>query len=1018
MKNLITLCTICLTAVSAMAVPVKLSEMNVENRVATASINDSLLRVLRFPREAENEVRMAARALTSAKSVASDDETLVPLPAASKGLLTSSQTSSAIAFNGSGTWSLNSTSLGESWTSAVIVRNDTAFVQNLVPFSATSKAVVYGVLNDDGNYTVPKQKLAADASQYILFAAFSSDGKPLDTFEMKVTKTTLTCNEANLGFALYSANDEFKGFYSLYSSCQWSMTPAFTYNATSQAPSASEAVQEASWTSRLYYGESGKFTDGEEVTLVNPVSIASNRTYECTGTYRDGKIYVAPQYIGGYYYNGASYGLWLSGADGSIIDHSDYLRFNVGQDGHLLSLDNDYAIIWMKKGVYASTPVDLSQVDFYLSCYNTINLADDQAVIHTNPLASTYYGYGSSTFDYMPVEWTTTTDINVATGEITITNLFPVENMDGWKIKATYDEAQKRLVIPNDQYIYKYTENGETIYAIFGVTNVEKNAWIDKIELPLSDDGSFVSGNCLVGMATSKTPTLGNVGEFAELFNVNVEWNSSKVLHKPAAAIACDNLVLHWSVNNDFTYTDGTLYGLMAADAGIRFRNCTPSDTYDSVRWTVPVYAADGTLSSNVSSTDETVVLATTPFGSYGYPTLRAINDAGATTVSFPSGDGIYSSRIYAGGNAATLTGGSAEPFLMRAVADGTPLEAKVAPGSESAKTNGIVRAFFYQGKPGNPLYFEGIDILGHKFSATDVSSAITCRIRACHRTGQSTLELGDVLYTAQVAAGNAFVKKSDEGYGILHFDNFSQTVEGMTYTVDYLQVNEEFLVELEWADNDKVSFVPFSDFCRDSDAPFNTFWTNAPASDDNAKCKYFENTARNNVWVSFVNAMYGYLHVEGSHTFNVPAQGGSVDVVVYPFVCDEGSGNRTTELWLADDSEPVTLMWDDEEYREQSWLKAEIVSENYADNSKWNFTLRLTADALPTGSTGRCQLFSFEQRGARLDVEIVQGDAVSGISRVVVKKRPVQLYNLSGQPVESIGNEITVGRKFKAVVR
>ena len=124
MKNLITLCTICLTAVSAMAAPVKLSEMNVENRVATASINDSLLRVLRFPREAENEVRMAARALTSAKSVASDDEAQVSLPAASKGLLTSSQTSSAIAFNGSGTWSLNSASLGETWTSAVIVRNE------------------------------------------------------------------------------------------------------------------------------------------------------------------------------------------------------------------------------------------------------------------------------------------------------------------------------------------------------------------------------------------------------------------------------------------------------------------------------------------------------------------------------------------------------------------------------------------------------------------------------------------------------------------------------------------------------------------------------------------------------------------------------------------------------------------------------------------------------------------------------------------------------------------------------
>ena len=42
----------------------------------------------------------------------------------------------------------------------------------------------------------------------------------------------------------------------------------------------------------------------------------------------------------------------------------------------------------------------------------------------------------------------------------------------------------------------------------------------------------------------------------------------------------------------------------------------------------------------------------------------------------------------------------------------------------------------------------------------------------------------------------------------------------------------------------------------------------------------------------------------------------------------------------------------------------------------------------------------------------------MSGIGRVVVKKRPIQLYNLSGQPVESVGNDITIGRNFKAVVR
>lgn len=1013
MKNLITLCAICLTAVSAMASPVQASELNVGNRVvAPVSIEDSLLRALRFPREVSK-----ISPLASAKGVVSD-AAQSSIPVSVKSMSQASQSTKAV-FNGTGTWSLNSTSPGESWTSTVIVRNDTAFVQNLTPFSATNKAVIYGVLNDDGNYTVQKQKVSADGSQYILFAAFSADGKPLDSFEIRLTKTTMTYNAARLGYAIYSNNDELQYFYSMYCDCQWSMTPAFAYNVTSQAPSSSEAVQESTWSSRLYYGESGRFTNGEEVILVNPVLIESGRNYECTGTYRDGVIYVAPQYIGGYYYNGSSYGLWLSGSDGEITDHSDYLRFKVGQDGHLLSLDNDWAVIWLRKGAYSYTPVDLSLVDFYLSCYTTVNMADEQAVIYTNPLADTYYGYGASMFDYIQEEWTMKTSINVATGEITLTDLFPVMNYDGWTIKATYDEAKKRLVIANNQLLGTYTDNGVKKYAIFCITNVEQNAWIDKLELELSADGSFVSRNCCIGIASCSAPTLGNVGDFIELFGTDVEWNSTEVVHKPAAAITCDNLVLHWTLNSNFDKLDGTRYGLMAADASIRFRNSTPSDSYDSVRWTVPVYAADGTLSANVSSTAETFTLLTTPFCSYGYPILRAINDAGATTVTFPSGEGIDGSRIYAGGNASTLTGGTADPFLMRAVADVSREAANIAPGSESARSNNVTRAFFYQGKPGRPLYFEGIDILGHNFSAADASSAIICRIRACHRSGQSDLTLGDVLYTAQVEAGKAFVKKTDEGYGCLHFDNFTQTVEGMTYTVDYLQVNEEFLVELEWAGNDKVAFVPFSDFGRDADAPFNTFWLSSYASADEVRCKYFDATARDNVWVSFANAMYGFLHVEGTLSFDVPAEGGSVDVVVNPCVYgDDGNGKPATELWLADDSAPVTLMWEDEEYREQSWLKAEILNENYSGNGPFSFTLRLTADALPTGSTGRNQVFSFEQRGARLDLEIVQGDAVSGISRVVVKKRPAQIYNLSGQPVESVGNDITVGPDFKAIVR
>jgi hypothetical protein len=174
--------------------------------------------------------------------------------------------------------------------------------------------------------------------------------------------------------------------------------------------------------------------------------------------------------------------------------------------------------------------------------------------------------------------------------------------------------------------------------------------------------------------------------------------------------------------------------------------------------------------------------------------------------------------------------------------------------------------------------------------------------------------------------------------------------------------------------------------------APYNTFY-----SSETSGLLYHKLTARNNVWVSLANAMYGYLHVEGSHALTIPAEGGSVEITVYPFDSEEVDVQRTTSLWLAEDSNPVALMWLDEAERDSSWVSAEIVSEDYAAERP-NFTLRFTADALP---------------------EILQGaGAVSAIEQISLAKTPERLYNLYGQPVKGTVRGIVIGRRTKALVR
>lgn len=917
--------------------------------------------------------------------------------------------------------------LGSEWTTLALVLNDTAYFKQLVPFMTNQAPIVYGLVQADGTIALPNQKIAETAEYSISFSGLTVVNEAivaLDTTAMLFQTPYLLANAPAMAYTMSAVGAEDNSSYvSLYTQCMWT-DAAYDPNAdadivyTAQGYSGYEEAT-TTWTAALTYGESDKFTNGEAVTLSNPLFADKTINYTCEGVYNDGYITIAKQPV--YQFEDGSY-LWLTGIDNNGFVN---LSFKVEQDGHLLVSANEAAAL------VATEAADELDAESDLDLYDTftgLSLYDGEANLFENKMPELAFGYGESNFNGTK-EWEFKSYFNVATGELTFFDLFPVNDFEGWSAKAVYDAATKTLTVPCGQVVeVSEQKDGSPEYIILGGLDESGNAFVSKVEFKMDADGNFVTSGW-IGLASCVDAELNDntFDGFYELFKPGVVLSEARIERGPQTVAGTDNFILNWSLRKDLKFT-GLHAGMMAANADITFCNYTPADSYNSLSWSMAMIDFDDDDNivplAEYSSEGETLKVRTSP-ALYSYPTLTATNDAGSTANVLNAMEGFDEYGIVAGASSSYYTVKDVEPFLMRATFDQNFTTASgVAPGSTPAKNNKISNAYFYQGNPGAPFCFDGIDIVCSKFSVTNESAVLTCRIRACERTynhakASTKLDVKDTLYTAKVLVKDAFTDLSD-GLGYLHIDGFYQEIEGMQMQVEFMQVNQEFLVELAWDDNESFTFTPFSDsHVNDVAAARNTYFSTSDP-EEAGKYFYWTSTAQNNVAVSFCNALFGYLDMEGSHVFELPAEGGSVDIVVKPFYCDYDQAEQPiTSLWLAEDSEPVTLMWEDEEFREESWVKAEIVEEHYGEGEEFSFTLRLTADALQAGAPGRNLPIAFEQWGARPELEVLQGEgAVSGISQIRMKKVPGQLYKVNGQKANAASKGILVGRQFKAVVR
>lgn len=932
-------------------------------------------------------------------------------------------------YNGAGQYALNGTPLPGEWQTNVAVSNDTVLFQQLIPYSSQASPVVYGLIGEDGMIRLPKQMIGAVQNTYgIFFGGMDKTQADMDTTLMLPYGDNLLTNATFMYYPVYTlADGQLYTMMSAYYQPSWvDASKVASYDDATFTYVGVNAEGEE-WEAYAYV-EGDKLVDGAKVTIFNLIDASIGaELHSAMGVFNaaDSTIIFPVQYIG----EEVGFSLWLASVDDD--DNLLPLTLSVHQNGHvLMSSSTLFDAVVCYEGELETIPTAL--VKDSIEIWNgteSILLYDTLAVLAENPLPTdTYYAYGISNFGGV-CEWTTSINVNALNGELRVSDLLAIEDLDeGWSLAASYDEANMVLSIPCPQVVDSFQlQNGEMYYAIFlAIDTADAN--LNTATFELDKNGNFVS-HCILGVRGQFGPTLDSeVDGWYDFYLPGAEWTTEYKSHGPKTASAAGNFMLNYSLQN--SYYGGTfMYGAMPADADMTFVNKTPAGTYDSLSWSMGVLGVNDTgedleIVDYELGSGETFTIHTEVFGYYEYPVLKAVDS-----------ENIAVSNSLNGGSTAELqyiqSGCNIEDFLPRDYWEeyGTPMAMRASFnqgfGSQPASIgNGIAQSFgynhlyCYQGKPSAPIYFKGITVPGRNFSFSDDSEMLTCRIRACQRDAEGKIQLGDTLYTSEVSVKEAWTETYGEAhYGYIQFKNFYQTVAGFTFDVDYMQVNKEFCVEIAWKSGSTIKYNIFAESNPVDENEVNTYWS-ADAGEYAGGVNIFVNgAAATNTWIAFDEFMYGFLYTEDDKEITLAGAGDSIDIVIYPYLCSfDEAGNAFTALWLNDESDDVTCLWDEEEDQLESWLSAEIVDEYYASSDKFKFTLRLKAEALPEGESERELHIKFEQWGSEIDFVVKQDKSTSGIKSVKSNKMGAVRYDLVGRRTQAKG--MVVSKDAKAVLR
>ena len=556
------------------------------------------------------------------------------------------------------------------------------------------------------------------------------------------------------------------------------------------------------------------------------------------------------------------------------------------------------------------------------------------------------------------------------------------------------------------------------------------------IVLTEGTDGSLqtIEGeSVLIGVfSTDKfDPTLETYkGAYALVSNVNYTLSDGTtvavapkdVLFEPEELVLFAGLGL-----SGYGYNDNL--AIMGAYAPTTFRNLT-KDEATGFEWFVKEVHADGSYTTtNVTGDVRDFTLNTMGGAVYEEFSLIGQNgDAVSDPYTWGVGHTLASDgsvryeaiHVYAGESASSFkfTDGT-YAVMSRQNPDGD-LTFYTNWATPEKASNSMSTIYSYQGKPATPLYLTGVTVPLVNFSA-DADFNLNVKLIKCNRDAAGKLKLGDV-----IAEGDATIENVNDQFaatsGLASVDFTELYVEdedGMTETVDYLFVEDEFAIAIEGWDNGTFTGVLGS---QDIDV-------------SNLSSTYFEMTGEEGsvysytswfpqLFIGLIDATYGYLYTTDNTNISFDKNAATSTVHVEPMYYDLNEDGKPT-YWLEVESVAV----DGEEADDiPEWLAIEVANEDYTtatdeDGYEYfvngiDYDLVFTAEELPADVEKRSCQIVFMQKGARLTVTVSQAqDSEVGITSIdaTTSLTNRQAFNIAGQRVakDYKGLVIKNGKKY-----
>jgi len=814
--------------------------------------------------------------------------------------------------------------------------------------------------------------------------------------------------------------------YSTGESAQWTMTPTTaTYDNEGEEEEADvlvDVIPTPDYLSELFpSGIPVKYTVGD-----------------------DDVITILPQAIAHYENEAQDTTFYLTLFSANSEDFNIYME--VGENGKISIIDGN----WICLGEFANVVFDeeLSDGDAYLGYDELYANVSYYYHIETS-IVQEYNGHGVDYFANQAVDWVMQRGKTVWDDEETnffvnmtpMLEIFSVIYPDG--IDVEYEQEGNTITVkPQVIANIPADEESEAEYIILCSGTSDDGSIVltegENGTLTVNDDEAIIIGAWSTNAFDPSFETY--LGSYSYIENIKYRLPNEPA-EKPAD-VACEpnELVLFAGLfYSGVSYTDNL--AIMGAYAPTSFRNCT-MDIATGFDWSVKETYDD--VETTITGKNRDFSLYTKGDAVYEDFSLTAYNEdkvsepyAWGTGHCLDSDDEVRFEAIhaYAGGGASSLRYEDGETVLYPVMTRQNPdydltfyinWSTPDIYAQYSSSPVSISTIYSYQGKPATPLYLTGVTLPLVDFSANDDFN-LHIKLCKCSRSVTGSLTLGDIIAEGDATMENVIADYSEtSGLTAVEFTELYVEDEfGMSESVDYLFIEDEFVIVIEGWDNGTFSAVLGS-----QEYNFNEITSTWFQTADSERLRSYGG-GWPQLFIGLLDATYGYLHTEDDTDLLFNKDGGTSSIHIEPmyYAIDEETEEPTYNL------DVESVIEDGEEVDEfPEWLSVEVANEDYStaigideEGEEYeyfvngiDYDLVFTAEALPEGVENRTCKIVFFQTGAKLTVTVTQDIDPDGIS-TVVERTPIKnscTFNIAGQAVGNNAKGIIVKDGRKVIVK